>query len=303
MKLNIEAAKASLTRLPFPADVIIEVTARCNLICPMCPQATMKRPRGEMTMKIYRKIINEAAEHGSGVWLAIMGEPLLVQNIFYMILYARHKGITSVNLNTNAVLLNKKLAHFILAAGVTSVIIGLDALNKETYDKIRVGGDFDKVVANTKSLIACAKATETKVVVQFIVMDENEKEMEAFKAYWLKEGAIVKVRPKLGWGHGVETNMLNLTAADRTFPCPWLARTVSIHWNGNFAQCDGDYEGTYSPGNVNRTSIQDMWNGELARRRERHWKGDFDFEPCKNCKDWQAGRSSFFYPEGTSGHN
>ncbi len=128
-------------------------------------------------------------------------------------------------------------------------------------------------------------------------MDENEKELEDFKKYWLENGVIVKIRPKLGWGTGVNADNLNLPDSERDFPCPWLTRTVSIHWNGKFAQCDADYEGIYSPGNLSTTSIKKIWRGELANRREKHWNLDFSHELCVKCKDWQAGRSQFYYPK------
>ena len=46
-----------------------------------------------------------------------------------------------------------------------------------------------------------------------------------------------------------------------------------------------------------RYTIKEIWETELAERREKHWNNDFSHELCKECKDWQAGRSYFFYPE------
>jgi len=163
-----------------------------------------------------------------------------------------------------------------------------------------VGGNFSQTVKNLELFLTKRQernANSPKLIVQFIVMDENEHEADAFRAHWLQRNAIVKIRPKLGWGIGVKAENLNLDNSERTFPCSWLTRTVSIHWNGRFGQCDADFEGQYSPGDIRTQTIKEIWNGELARRREKHWSGDFSHDLCKNCRDWQAGRSAFFYPE------
>jgi hypothetical protein len=39
-----------------------------------------------------------------------------------------------------------------------------------------------------------------------------------------------------------------------------------------------------------------LWMGELRARRERHLRCDFDFDPCRDCGDWQCGRSEIVAP-------
>jgi len=303
MKPNLADVKNTLTRTTFPVSVIIETIAYCNLSCVMCPQPNLKRERGAMDFKVFSKIIDEIAleNPATDVWLALMGEPLIMGDKFIeMVRYAKGRGIKNVHLNTNACLLSNHLASGLIAAGVDEIIVGLDAFTEQTYKRVRVGGDFLQTVANIEFLLDRRQALGSltpKVILQFIVMEENEHEAEAFQRHWLSKNAIVKIRPKLGWGTGVQADNLNLPDSERTFPCSWLTRTVSIHWTGRFAQCDADFEGGYSPGDIRTQTIKEIWNGELARRRERHWAGDFGHDLCKNCHDWQAGRSAFYYPE------
>lgn len=269
----------------------------------MCPQPNLKRERGEMQLEVFKKIADEIAGESpsSNLWLALMGEALLVgDKLVEMIRYAKQKGIQNIHLNTNARFMNKEMSEKLIASGVDEIIIGLDAFTAKTYDRIRVGGNFDETVKNIEYLLEMKRKkhlAKPAVILQFIVMDENEHEEEQFKRYWLRKGAVVKIRPKLGWGAGVEARNLSLPETERTFPCPWLNRTVSIHWSGKFAQCDADFEGVYSPGDVTTQTIKEVWTGELASRRARHWKGDFSHDLCKHCKDWQAGRSEFYHPE------
>ena len=304
MKADIEGIKKTVHRHAFPVDVVVEVIARCNLRCVMCPQPGLRRPRGEMSFETFTKIADEVAKQSpeSRMWLALMGEPLLLgERLLRMIAYAKRAGVRHVNLNTNAELLTPALAAGLVEAGLDEVLIGLDALTEATYRRIRVGGDFGRVLENVDVLLAerlRRKSRTPRVVAQFIVMPENEHEAEDFKEHWLAKGAVVKLRPRLGWGVGVAAGNLDLPESERTFPCPWLTRTVSIHWSGRFAQCDADYEGEYSPGDIGTSSIKQVWEGELAPRRERHWRLDFTHELCQRCRDWQAGRSQFFHPPG-----
>ena len=62
-------------------------------------------------------------------------------------------------------------------------------------------------------------------------------------------------------------------------------------------QCDGDYEGNFPVGNVSDSTIQELWNGSLKERRERHRNNDFSFGTCRNCSDWACGISEWHYPE------
>lgn len=301
---DLEGVKRTLQEFPFPVDVIIETTGYCNLRCIMCPYSSVKRPKGEMSFNTFKRIVDEIARENPAtrIWLAIMGEPLMMKDrLIKMIVYAKKQGIVEVNVNTNAVFMTPDISQKLIAVKLDRVLASIDAATKSSYDKIRVGGDFDAVVRNVEELLRLkqkANADAPEIVVQFIVMDENENEVEQFKDYWLKRDAVVKIRPKLGWGDVVQSSVLDITAKKtERFPCAWLTRTVSIHWDGTFAQCDADYEGIYSPGSLAKQTIKELWNTEIARRRNRHWHNDYDFEPCKNCKDWLAGRSYFYYPE------
>lgn len=295
--------KRTLKPLNFPKAVVVETTAYCNLDCLMCPQATMKRPRGNMSIELFKKIADEVALQGNKtkLWVAIMGEPLTTgQTILDMIKYAKDIGVRSVNLNTNALLMTPTISRNLIDTGLDYILIGIDANTEATYNKIRRKGSFNLAVTNTLNLLKLKKesnSSKPKVIIQYIVMKENEEEVKDFKKFWLSKGAIVKLRPRLGWGTGVSAENLNLEERERTYPCPWLTRTVSIRWDGNFNQCDGDWAGLYSPGDFNKQSIKEVWEGELANRRDKHWKGDFTHTLCKECKDWQVAKAKFYYPK------
>ena len=307
---DLDGVISTLAETDFPLEVLVETTAHCNLRCSMCPQKDMKREKGEISFELFKKIVDEMAQKSpeSRLWLAIMGEALLLGNkLIEMIKYAKVAGIKSIHLNTNANLLNKEMSLKLIESGIDEIIIGMDAFTKDTYEKIRVGGDFHKTRENVEFLLSEKRQKQIsrpKVIMQFIVMQVNENELDDYKSYWLSRGAIIKVRPKIGWGTAVETEDLTLPDSYRTFPCPMIIRNIAIHWDGTVANCsDADYEGLYPAGNINDSTIEEIWNGELATRRKKHWEGDFSHPLCKSCKDWQTGRSIFYFPENYNEQN
>jgi len=303
-KPDLEKAKKTLKMTDFPLLVIIETVAGCNLECIMCPQKTMKRTKGVMDMKLFEKICKEIAEDGlpnTQLWMTIMGEIFTIgEKALDYITTAQKYKVPEVIINTNAVLMDKNITDKVLESPPDKIYFGIDANTKETYKKIRVKGDFDRMRNNILYLIKRKKELGLKkpeLFAQFIVMEENEHEEEDFKKYWLDKGINVKTRQKLGWGTGVEAKNLDIPQTERNMPCPWIMRTVSIHWTGDVTACDADWAGNYYVGNLKNQNLKDIWLGDLKKRRDAHLAGDFSFPTCQECNDWQCGLSEFYYPQ------
>lgn len=294
MKTDLESIKGTLTLTEYPINLVIELTTKCNLRCSCCPYSKMKRPKGkDMSEELYRKIIDEigAKSPKTVVWFALMGEPLMAPDIVKKIEYAKSVGIKKLCLNTNGVLMDREMSKGLANSGLDEILISIDGLARKTYDSIRCGGDLDQVEQNIYWLKQ-AKGIKPKIIVQFIVSDENRREEASFIEYWTRRGVTVKVRRRLGWGTGVDAPDLDIKHRD--MPCPWLMRQMIILNDGTVAQCDADYEGEYSDSNINDVTVQEAWLNGLFVRRLQHLDLDFDYEPCKNCKDWQVGKSAFY---------
>lgn len=284
----------------FPTDILVETSAHCNLACTMCPQDQLTRPKGRMTAELWRKIVDEVAAESptTTIWPALMGEPLLqAPEIFRWYRYAKDQGVGRIAVNSNLNLLRPEHVEPLVMSGIDQVVVGLDASTPETYATVRVNGDFETVRRNVTQLVETRERLGMKtpgVVLQFIVMDENETEEEAFVSYWQGTGLPLdlKIKPRTGWGGAVDvwTGMLDGRQPDR-MPCTWLLRQMTILWDGQVPQCDGDWNGKTNFGNVGTHSITEIWNGPLARIRKRHFDGDYGFDPCRQCEDWSAGLS------------
>ncbi|MFN7923656.1 MAG: radical SAM/SPASM domain-containing protein [Bryobacteraceae bacterium] len=298
---SVEAIPVNRTLLPFPKVIIFEIVGGCNLRCIMCPHSQLTRPKGLMSLDLYKRLIDEIASHDrfqTEVWATIMGEVFVHGHaVFDYLDYAKQAGLQKIYLNSNMVRFEESMLDRLERCGLNKLTVGIDAATRETYDKIRVGGDFDRVEHNIRFLLDAkrqGRLPELELVLQFIVQDFNEHEEEAFKAKWMGQGATLKIRPRLGWGTGVPAPNLCLPDEVRTMPCPWLMRTMSIHWTGHVAQCDAEWNGERYVGDLNRQTIEEVWLGELLGKRQRHLNLDFSQEPCRDCKDWQCGLSEVY---------
>lgn len=278
----------------FPRQVIIETTAYCNQKCIHCAHKSLQRKKGTMDMALYKKIIDEIAREAPGTetWMTYYGEALILKyRLFYMIWYAKQRGLTNVVLNSNAMLLDNDMAEMIIDSGLDRFIISMDGFTRETYEKVRVGGNFDEVMANCLRFIDklnTTNPTRPTFEMQFSILEENEHEREAFNAYWVSKGVNVKNRPKASWTGRIEAK--NLDPNRERVPCKWGLNQAGILWDGQLVACGVDSEGLFDAGNLKEASLKTLWNTTHKEFRETHLECRWTDLPtvCANCLDWQT---------------
>jgi radical SAM protein with 4Fe4S-binding SPASM domain len=83
---------------------------------------------------------------------------------------------------TNGLLLTDKLIDSLVHSRLHSVNISIDAATKQTYERIRVGGSFDKLMANIAALQRAKRVAGTStphVFFGFVLMRSNIAELPA----------------------------------------------------------------------------------------------------------------------------
>ena len=191
-----------LTELPFPTRFAVEVCADCNLECIMCHHPNMRRPKGNMPFALWKVCADEiaAVSPETQCWFSFVGDPFLEPDLLLrMIRYGKRRGLRSLNINTNGMLLKPERADAVLDSGVDLVVFGIDGFSAKTYEHIRVNGKRNELYANIEHFLTERQKRYygPEVQVQFIEMDENEHEREGFVKYWVERGATVKVRNKI----------------------------------------------------------------------------------------------------------
>jgi MoaA/NifB/PqqE/SkfB family radical SAM enzyme len=156
---------------PLVAELFL--TDNCNLKCVSCA-CWRTVTRDELTTQEWRDVIAQLAAAGIVKANFTGGEPLLRRDAPELMAYARERGIRSLHLNTNAMLLDDRRRAAVLEAGVRSVNISVDGPDAEVHEGIRgVAGSFDRTVGNLEKLLAEGERYRLRVRMNFTVMRSN----------------------------------------------------------------------------------------------------------------------------------
>lgn len=173
-------ANFSLKMDYMPIKMDYEVGSVCNFRCTMCLMSELseKRPPN-MTLENFKRSIDE--QYGLiEVKLQGLGEPLLNKDFFEMADYVVKKDIwTRTTTNASILHLNDTYKKLI-DSGIGEIQISVDGATKETFEKIRVGSDFEQIKENILLLNSYAQSRGElwKTSCWVMVQKENIHEME-----------------------------------------------------------------------------------------------------------------------------
>jgi MoaA/NifB/PqqE/SkfB family radical SAM enzyme len=285
----------------FPQDIAVETTGFCNLKCAMCSNDKMKRKKGNMSWRLFIKIVEEIAvmqSEKTRLWLCFYGEPLMSRgggcDIADRVWFAKAKGVKNVVMNSNMNLMTPEVAKDLVLNGLNSIFVGLDAATEDVYAQIRSGGNFEKVVGNVldyKAALDKYGKPNQQIVIQFIDMPLNHHQREDVAEFWHRHGIEVKVRPFVTWQ---DSNGLELKKESLRLPCHWLMNVLPITSDGCAVWCGCDYDGNGICGNLNEDTIKNLWKVKKEHRLlhlEGRWSELPDF--CRNCGDWQGALATY----------
>jgi pyrroloquinoline quinone biosynthesis protein E len=211
--LSSSRQSAKTDYLPIKLD--IENVSRCNFRCTMCVVSDWpkgKRAR-DLTIDEFKRMIDE--QYGLvEIKLQGIGEPLMQGAMYFeMIKYARSQRIW-VRTTTNASLLHlnenyKKLVD----TGVNEIQISIDGADKQTFEAIRRGSRFERVIANCKLINEYCRSKEIERTKMWtLVQRRNIHQLEA----------LVHLAPELGFTNQVFELQLTNWGLDK-----WSARNGS----------------------------------------------------------------------------
>lgn len=300
----------------FPQIIILENTTVCNLRCIHCPQGQGYPEREDyhatyMDWDIYTKAIDEIAKHKIVLLrYSPAGEALIHPQFLDQVRYAKEKGVTPVNLTTNGLTLDnpaiengkkvpgKTILDRLLEIGIDIIDISLDAANRTSYERIRVGSNYHRVWSNIHRLLYLRekKGAATKLMLSIIDQPESHEEVEQFVKYWTPLVDRVIVRPYLEnlglTPHRPGSIVEQLNGVER-WPCPQFWKRITISPEGYIRFCVVDWLDVSKLGHVRTHSIQELWkSAEYGRLRQCHLDGDWGgaHSLCGPCTDWMGMR-------------
>lgn len=264
----------------FPLVIDVEVTNRCNMRCKMCPtgQGIVKRDKGDMSMPLYKTILEQIAPHKTPIRFIRWGEPLLSIFIEVFVEMAVSKGIMC-HINTNAKLFTEEVGKWMCAIPLTSVKFSMQGTNKTSFDQYRIGMDYVEFMEKLKWLYAYRKPDSLYPFIQLgtTVANKNKTQIENFiyKNKTHCDAIYVGATRELSR----ELTILNYCQ------CPEVFGKLSIDWDGKVTACCGDYDNFMVVGDLAHESLESIWKGEkMDYYRQKLLINDRSgLELCKKC--------------------
>lgn len=180
----------------------ISVTDRCNLRCVYCmPEEGLELSTHEEVLS-YDEIVRICrlmAEMGLKKIKLTGGEPLVRKNLPELVRQLKSiSGIEKVTLTTNGVLL-AKLMDELSAAGIDSINISLDTLNRELYHKIARRDTIDAVKKGLEAALAHPEISLKINCVPMGLPEQNLKEIAELARYQKIHVRFIEMMP-IGFG-------------------------------------------------------------------------------------------------------
>jgi len=279
-----------------PKSIVLEGYNICNLKCVMCPYPMMKRPKIQMPLSQFKNIVDNCSELSiESVYLHNYNEPLLDSLLFDRIEYVKSRGM-HVGFTTNGTMLTSPKIKEICETGLDEICFSIDSLDKEVYEKIRVGAQLDKVIVSIKQLIAYKKEnkiTTPMIRISCVVQKDNYLSItnDGGQKNYRKvfEGAD-DIKFEVVDSRGDESRLLpgSVTAKgnyNRIYPCAEIWRCLIVLSNGDVVPCCRDYNGIVTFGNLGRNRIEEIWQSEaFTNFRQLHLNRQGDtISLCKGC--------------------
>lgn len=272
----------------YPPYLQIEPSSLCNYRCVFCYQTETdffkksNSSMGQMTLDLYKQIVDAIEGKIEFLSLASRGEPLMAKEIEGMLQYSVGKFL-NLKINTNASLMNENKIHAILSGGVKTVVFSADAAEEPLYSQLRVNGKLDKVLKNVELFhkIRTEQYPEAKVITRVSGVKVNDSQnMDDMERIWgglVDQVAFVNYNP---WENIYETKPNGQIKA-----CSDLFRRMFIWQDGSTNPCDSDYKSTLAMGKFPELSITELWRKDRYEQlRGAHTGGNRQLvEPCKRC--------------------
>ena len=127
---------------------------------PFCPRAVNlgERKDRHMRVKVWNKILEECTDHKlPSLQMPHESEALMNPNFFTMLKQSNEAGIFDIWLHTNAQMLDETNGRKLIENGLKKINISVDAIKEKTYDILRVGGSYKKLLKNVDTFFKAKK--------------------------------------------------------------------------------------------------------------------------------------------------
>lgn len=278
---------------PFPREIFLDLTSFCNHRCVFCANPYIKG-KSTLPRDMVHRVLQEAYDCGvRDLGLYATGESFLVKELPEYVKRAKDIGYEYLFITTNGALATPERAKAVIDAGLDSIKFSISAGTRETYKEIQGKDDFDKVIEHLKWISQYRKDSGRKfrLYVTMVYTTKTKSEVETLKNI---------VSPYIDeWDPHPLTNQCgnmpsnndigvieagNPRARGSRDICFQPFKSFTITSDGLVSACVLDYSQDLIVGDLNISTLQEVWTGEVYREfRKRHLEKRLKGGICFNC--------------------
>ncbi|MBN1550500.1 radical SAM protein [bacterium] len=171
---ELSAGKTIVSSMP--SYVRLEVTSCCNLKCIFCELKYYQEAGKHFSRRLLKRVMRMVLPHTAALQIGDLGEPLLYPELNRLLDSFNKKPIPYVKIITNGILLSEKIRQKLLNGHVTSLVFSIDGTDKETFETLRRGGNFNQLLSNIETLCREKKklhADLPKLAFNMVLLKDN----------------------------------------------------------------------------------------------------------------------------------
>ena len=142
-----------------PLFIAWQLNSICNLECLHCCEEAGEIMPNELNREEVMDFCQQIVDLNIPYVAISGGEPMMHPDFFKICEFFRSNGI-SLKVETNGLFINKEVAARFGKLGFRSVQISVDGASQDTFEKMRIKGNFKKVIEACKFLVEAGVNTE-----------------------------------------------------------------------------------------------------------------------------------------------
>jgi len=296
-----------------PLFIQIEPTLNCNLKCSMCINPVTNRVKKHMGLAEFVKVL-ESMPSLCKISLVGAGEPLLNPELFGMIRYAKSKKILT-GFATNGMLLNEDTCRKIADTTPDWINISVDSADKEIFESIREGANFNLIIENIARLTRTSfREKAPDISIWFVLMKDNLGELPPVIGLAKKVGikkvcaqmqhnwgvlsgvnaetvgikniiSVIREAKKIAAEKSVTFEYVNIPDSQAKRACKWPWKACYVTAEGFITPCclQGSNPEIINFGNILNTAFEDIWNNQSYQDFRKRLKSSAPPGICRDC--------------------
>ncbi len=155
-----------------PRIMLVMLTNKCNLRCPMCATIHQKN-QWEISNEFKQYILNNLNNLELITWQG--GEVFLYKGFKDLFLKAKENKYLKQIIITNALLINEQWANLITKANHLDLTISIDSIEKNIYEKLRFGAKYEQLLQSLERIKKARVTNKSNITITMrtTISDEN----------------------------------------------------------------------------------------------------------------------------------